>query len=193
MDNSEWSGDQLRNRVHAAADHPLKALILYQDVPTREWAFGLWERVASNLEEEEGLQVRSWRISELAEPEALTEASSEAAVADVIVVATRDEGEVPAELAAWGEGWLLHRAKRPGSLVALIGVAEEGEMSGGETRGYLAGIAKAAGLDHMVRVRRFGVVTESSFDTEQLLQRHRATTRIMGDILGREYRPRPRF
>lgn len=192
MTNPEWIERQEREKLNAPTEPALETVILYQDAMTREWALDLWGRVSANLAEK-GPHVRCWRIGDLGREEVLSEAISTSAVADVIVVATREEAIIPVELANWTENWLPQRAGRPGSLVALIGVEEGTQFGGGKLRDFLASAANSAQLEFMVRLRQYGAIVESSFDTEQLSERHRATTRVMGDILGRVYRPRPRF
>jgi hypothetical protein len=137
---SEWSVPR------AEAEYALKVTMLYQDITTQEWAKAMWSQVM-RLAGQESLRVASWKIGELSWPGMLLAAVQSAAQADVVVVAVSAAEELPLELHAWFDVWLLRRVRRRGALVALINAAEGPGHQASRALDYFRAVARKGGLD----------------------------------------------
>jgi hypothetical protein len=134
-------------------DEPaLNITIVYEDPTAREWATEMWGWV-TQMAGEEHISVSSWSIDSLARPEMFAEAVSSAARADVIVVAVSAAEKLPIDLCVWIAAWVPRRARRAGSLAALIRLPQEPDYQAFSTRDFLRLVALKAGLAFLPRER----------------------------------------
>jgi hypothetical protein len=77
-----------------------------------------------------------------------------AAKADVLVVSIRDAGELPVDLYVWIDAWMPRRTRRPGAMVALIGVPPQPDPQSGRAHKYLEAVSRRVGLDFLPRERK---------------------------------------
>jgi hypothetical protein len=131
----------------------LSVATVYQDPLTRQWAAELWDRVGQ-LIDDQGVRCQSWKISELADHGVFLDSVKMAAEADVLIVSVRDAGELPMGLYVWMDALLPSRARRPGALVALIGVPPQPDAQSGKAHQYLESVARKAGLDYLPHERK---------------------------------------
>ena len=131
----------------------LRVATVYEDPLTRYWAAELWDRVG-RLVGEGDICHQSWLINNLTAARTFTDAVEAAAKADVLIVAVRDAGELPAKLCAWIDAWVPQRFGRPGALVAVIGVPSEPDNQYGLVHQYLDSVTRKAGLDFLPRERK---------------------------------------
>jgi hypothetical protein len=139
----------------------LNVSVIYQDASTRRWARELWSRVGQ-LTGNGGICRKSWRISQLGQPAVFCEAVRAAAKADVLLIAMRDTEEVPGILHLWAEAWLPRRARRPGALVALIGVPPQPNAQTSYAHRFLELVARKGGLDYLPRERKLADASVAS-------------------------------
>jgi hypothetical protein len=118
----------------------IKAVIVYEDLETREWAQQAHDRVAG-LAGEHPVRTTWWKLNNLFEPGVLAGAVSTAMRAEIIVVAVRSEEGLPLPFYTWVNHWLPHRPHRGGILAALIGRAESGGLRSGRVGAYLKSVA----------------------------------------------------
>ena len=143
-------------RAATAPDETESALnvaTVYQDALTRYWATELWDRVGP-LIGKGGVCTQSWKISDLTQALAFSNAVHAASEADVLVIAVRDAGALPLFLHVWIDAWMPRRSGLSGALVALIGVSAQPNTQSGHAYQYLQAVARRAGLDFLPRERK---------------------------------------
>jgi len=79
-------------------------------------------------------------------PQRRAAAARDAAKADMVIVATREEEELPASMQEWIDEWSANRATDEGALVAILNRGER-NGSGGRVRDQLASVARQAYMD----------------------------------------------
>lgn len=128
--------------------HPkatLKAVIVYEDLETREWAQEAHDRVA-RLAGDHLVRATWWKLNNLFEPGVLAAAVSTAMRAEVIVIAVRSEEGLPLPFYAWVNNWLPHRPRQGGILAALIGAGARPAARSGRVGAYLKTVAEQGHL-----------------------------------------------
>ena len=73
-------------------------------------------------------------------------AAREAAKADMVIVATREDEELPASMQEWMNEWSAHRSTDEGALVAILNRTER-TSTGNGVRAHLANVARQAHMD----------------------------------------------
>jgi hypothetical protein len=130
----------------------LRVAMIYQDALTRDWASELWERV-DQLMADGAIHCEAWNVSELAQDSQFACAVNAAARAEVVVIAVRDNGELPLFLHVWIDAWMPRRMVHEGALVAIIGVPGRPDSRVGRAHHYLEAVARRAGLDYLPQER----------------------------------------
>ncbi|KAB2660674.1 MAG: hypothetical protein DVB31_13635 [Verrucomicrobia bacterium] len=87
-----------------------------------------------------------WKFDIIGMPHMLELAVMDAVVADCVVIATGADGELPAAITDWIDGWVRERNGNPAMLMALIGSDEAVEPSAPVIAPYLGAIAARAGM-----------------------------------------------
>jgi hypothetical protein len=87
-----------------------------------------------------------WKFDALAMPSLREMAANDAAMADVIVIATRGEEDLPADVKAWSELW-LGRQSSAFALVALFTEPDQHAERVKTTQSYLGWIAARGGME----------------------------------------------
>ena len=126
----------------------LKAVIVYEDLETREWAQEAHDRLA-RLAGDHPVRATWWKLNNLFEPGVLAAAVSTAMRAEVIIVAVRSEEGLPLPFYAWVNNWLPHRPRQGGMLAALIGSASGCGAGSSRVGAYLKSVADEGNL-HLV-------------------------------------------
>jgi hypothetical protein len=106
------------------------------------------------LEDRYCLELRLWRFDLLRIPELKGAAATDAARADMILIATRGAGELPAEVKAWIEVWLAQKGEVQHdkcALAALFDVPRDKvEAASLAQFAYLQHVARKGSLDFFV-------------------------------------------
>ena len=89
-----------------------------------------------------------WPFSTLRMRELQEIAAEEAAVADLVIVASHQADSLPEEVKGWIERWLQHKAPRPAVLLALLDPVYQGAEN--PLREYLRGVARRGGMEFMM-------------------------------------------
>ena len=128
----------------------LSLAVVYGDSLSLEWASQVCHRAvyAANLDT---IQFTCWQSQALANPSLRRRAVQSASLADMIVVALKEHGEVPPELRVWTEEWLPQRRQNWGALVALVGHPEPTPPAPSPIAAYLRTIAARANLDYFTQ------------------------------------------
>ena len=136
----------------AEAKYVLNVVVVYEDSLTRQWAMGVYERVAK-VAGHEGVQTTWWQISDLCEPGVLAGAVSTTLRADVVVVAIRAVDGLPLPFYVWVKEWLPHRIPSTGALVALLPAPGKSDSRLGRVGQYLREVAAQGRMDFLSEER----------------------------------------
>jgi hypothetical protein len=143
--NRGASGDDFAPDA-AATPCVMNVALVYEDGATRQWAMNMCGRL-TQLAGSNAVQTRSWRLDELTEPQAFTEAVDTANVADVILVSVYAASQLPGGLHSWIDAWLPRRRPGAGTLVALISTLDHPQFRSSLLHDYLRTVARNGHLD----------------------------------------------
>jgi hypothetical protein len=132
---------------------------IFQDEETRQWAKEAYRKIVK-LAGAEGLRPSWWRIEDLSVPGILAGAVSTAVRADIIVVATREEG-LPLPFYVWVNMWWPHKSHTSGGLLALIGTNGAVLSRGGRVGKYLREVSQQARLEFFLLERPLTPATKT--------------------------------
>ncbi len=128
---------------------PFRVVIVYEDFTAAQQAKAAYDFLTANLTHEWQVTRQTWKFELLRLPELCALAAEDAALADVIIVACRGEGELPAPVRAWVEKWLGYRADNV-ALIALLDCPPEQAKGPEATQDYLERVARQADLEFFV-------------------------------------------
>ena len=89
----------------------LHAVMAYEDFITGERAREAWAHLLHSLKAKYSPGLRMWNFNVLRITELRNIAATDAAEADMILIATRGAGELPREVKAWIDGWLAQQTE----------------------------------------------------------------------------------
>lgn len=124
---------------------PFNVVIAYEDFETGKQAKKTYDFLIENLGRECQFINQMWKFDVLSIPKLREIALKDAATADIVIVSCHD-GELPAQVKSWIDGWLAEGV-RPLALVALIDQPTEDNAQSFATRAYLAEIAKRGQME----------------------------------------------
>jgi hypothetical protein len=120
---------------------------VYEDFQTARQAKQAYEFLVENLRHEWRLTSQAWKFDLLCLPELRRLAAEDAALAQVVIVSCRSNGELPAHVRAWIKLWLAYK----GDNVALIALVDrclaQAVHAGDTTQAYLERVAQRARLE----------------------------------------------
>ena len=177
------------DKVETALPQPANVLnvaVVYQDAPTRKWAAQVCDLV-SRLIGKEAMHSTWWAISHLNDPEMLADSVRTAMEADVIVVSIYDAKELPANLRSWIEAWLPRRRLPTGSLMALIGLAEQPGAQDYRVQDHLRAIARKGHLDFLLRERVLPAASHGFLYVETTGEQANTTTPVLQEALNQDH------
>jgi hypothetical protein len=123
------------------ADHDsIKIVIAYDSIETAQRAEAVYERLAKRLGANFDFEQRLWRFDVLEEETFRAEAARDAANADILIVATREDTKLPCGVEDWLES-SLQQHRGTAALVALL------EHPSAPVQPYLEDIARRGGMD----------------------------------------------
>lgn len=117
---------------------------VYEDFETGQNARKTYDFLAEHLGNEFRLNNQMWKFDVLAMPKLKEMAASDAAAADIILVAMRGTNDLPTEVREWMKLWLAH-GTRAIAMVALFEVSNQ--PVGDLIRDYLADVARRADVE----------------------------------------------
>ena len=123
----------------------LTVVAVYEDVATGTRVEDFCRGLVRDLGNRCDLSRQMWLVSELRLTKLRAIAATEAAAADMIVIAVHHAEALPDEVRSWLTLWHATRRTRPAVLVALFDPLFSGSSSGIQT--YLKETAKAARAD----------------------------------------------
>src|SRR5262245_24286755 len=138
---------------------PVNLVMVYEDEVTREWARGVYERVA-RLAGKNGVRPTWWRLNNLTEPGVLAAAVSTGMRADVVVVASAATEGLPLPFYVWVKQWMSHRLQPGGTLVAMLGKPTLKNAESGRVGDYLRNVANQARMSFVLAQTETVAVTD---------------------------------
>ena len=129
---------------------PLRVMIAYDDHVAYRRALRLLANTLAEDSDGAALQPSVWRFDELALGPFGTRARRDASEAEIFVISTSNEDELPAETDAWLDECFALRRNRATAVVALPSPAAGSRQTAGAFRARVFGAAKRAGLDFIL-------------------------------------------
>lgn len=126
-----------------------QVVVAYEDLETARHAQKSYEPILQHLEEPEEPSYSLWKFNLLQNAKLRTLAAMEAGAANVIIVSTHGDQELPAEVTDWLEQCLSHRRGRPGHLVALFDRMYENFAERSSICHFLRQAAGRAGMEFL--------------------------------------------
>jgi hypothetical protein len=120
----------------------LNVVIAYEDLETGKRAMKTYEYLVKQLGEQCLFANQMWKFDVLAVPKLRDIAAKDAAAAEIVIVSAHEGRELPAEVKAWIEQWLICKTEAS----ALVGLFD-GESTDGPARAYLAEVARRAKIE----------------------------------------------
>jgi hypothetical protein len=111
----------LEDSKASESDKPVfRVLMAYEDVATGGWAEKAYSQLMDHLAADFSVRHSRWRFDQFQSPAERARAVGEAAEANIIILATRQQDTLPAEARQWIEEWLDEKVLLPQALVALF-------------------------------------------------------------------------
>jgi hypothetical protein len=157
-----------------------KILIAYETFSSGVRAREMSERLAARLQSEFEMSSDIWKFELLNHPQLREQAATEAAEADMVIMAARRAADLPAHIRDWIESWLPQR--KEGSAAALVALLDEPEEeeSRAETPPLGAYLRRVAEEGHMDFFCQVGGGREQDFDDTVETIHRRAERRAGG-------------
>jgi hypothetical protein len=130
----------------------VKVVIAYDNLQTAKRAEAIYERLAERLGESFDFEQHLWRFDVLEEERFRAEAAQDAAAADILIVATMNDAQLPAAVQSWLEA-SLQQHRGVSALVALL------QHQSAPVQPYLEDVARRGGMD-------FFAQSEEAHETE---------------------------
>jgi hypothetical protein len=156
-------------------------VIAYEDFAAGRHAQLTCDILARNLERELTLDSQMWKFDVLGNPQLREMATRDAAEADLIMIATRGEGDLPREVKVWIDDW----TGRLCNAMALVKLTDRNRGCGPDDdmiRAYLESVARRTGMDFFAQPdERPEKADEFSF--QQISLRANPTSTLMAGFL----------
>lgn len=160
-------------------ERTLSVVMAYEETSTAERAKEAWDRLVCTLKGHYGPGLPLWKFEALRIPELRDVATTDAARADLILIATRGDGELRAEVKAWVEAWVAQKreAQDRQSTLGVLFDAPPDKVGGSALAqfAYLQRAARRGNMDFLVST--FEQPREATgFSRLKIVQQPRATT-----------------
>jgi hypothetical protein len=156
-------------------------VIAYEDFATGRHAQETFDFLARNLEPELILDSQMWKFDVLGNAKLREMATRDAAEADLIMISTHGEGDLPPEVKGWVDEWI----GRLCSAMALVKLTDRhlgGHPQDDVIRAYLQTVAHRAGMDFFAQPDEWPDRHED-FSLQQISERAHATSTLMARFL----------
>ena len=124
----------------------LNVVIAFEDVSAGKHAQRFYEYLSERLGNEFEFTRYQWNFSLLKDANVREVAARDAATADIIIVATHGDHDLPDHFKSWIQLWLGKNAN-PMALVALFDRPNSCEITRALTRSYLNDVARVGGME----------------------------------------------
>ena len=122
--------------------------MLYEDNSSRDAAISLCDSLGRTFTSELDFEFTWCRFKYFSDPAVASEAAEAAMRADLIIVSVQRAQDLPLEVKAWFEQWLLKREPTDGALVLLQASADMRSSTTSQCS-YLYLLAERANLDYL--------------------------------------------
>ena len=156
-------------------------VIAYEDFAAGLHAQETCDFLARNLERELTLDSQMWKFDVLGNPKLREMATRDAAEADLIMISTHGDGDLPQEVKDWIDEWTGQLS----SAIALVKLTDRNPCCHPDDdviRSYLQSVAQRAGMDFFAQPDDWPDRGED-FSLEQISQRTHATSTLMAGFL----------
>jgi hypothetical protein len=130
----------------AARARNFKVVVAFDDNATSSPALKTCEYVIQQLGNDVNVRRKIVDFKNARTPQSRAAAARDAAKADMVIVATREDEELPASMQEWVNEWSANRSTDEGALVAIFNKTERASTRGG-VRAQLANVARQAHMD----------------------------------------------
>lgn len=130
-----------------AAPEKCGVMVLYEEMPSRDIALRVCDRLSHNFEGDLEFEFTWWGLRYLSDPQVSSEASRFAMDADLIMVAVHRTALLPMEVLTWLERSLLGRRSSGGALAILQTGPNDGPLPWQHP--YLLSLAQRSQLDYI--------------------------------------------
>jgi hypothetical protein len=173
--------DAVSETTDAEACATLNVVIAYDDVPASQHAMHILADVAANFGDKLELRPQLWRFQFLEDPDWRTLAAKDVLNANMLIISTSSENELPAAVRSWFSSCLTQRRGANLAVVALLGTADKMDEPYSPRFQLVQRAVREASFDFFAPVPH----PEDSLDASIASIRHRAetVTPILEDIL----------
>jgi len=162
-------------------------LVIYQDDQARQEVVKFCDDLIERFWAEHEFEVNWWSFDLLQEARLARDASARATDANVIIFATRPDGEIAPHVREWVETWVTARGDREGALVGLLDSGDALMGYRAQHFVYLRNVAHRAGMDYLTQVpRALSGVPDS---IESYTERADRVTSVLDEILHHKATP----
>jgi hypothetical protein len=128
------------------ANPTFNVLIAYEDFETGKHARKTYDFLVGNLGQGCQFTNQMWKFDVLSIPRLRDLAARDAVLADIVIISSHGEDELPGGVRAWLESWLAQKGN-PIALVALFDCPHEESPKTRRIRTYLADAAGKGGIE----------------------------------------------
>jgi hypothetical protein len=172
------------NDIKTGSKTSWSVVVVYEDATAREEAVRFCDHLMRRFWSRYEFLVGWWSFGVLQLPqEASKEAAEKAREADVIVVATRPESEIPPGIRDWIETWSTQRGDREGALVGLMDPGGGASGAAAEKYVYLRSVAHRGAMDYLTEVPQSLSWRAVPDSLDSFNERADRVTSVLDDIL----------
>ena len=125
-------------------------VIAYEDFTAGRRAIDACKLLVAQLGNEVRFRSSMWKFDVLEVAKLNRMATHDAVEADMIIVATAQNGELPGAVKVWVESWVPEKRGQTAALLALMDFSDVSELDGANlARDYLQNAAAEAGIDFL--------------------------------------------
>jgi hypothetical protein len=143
--NSEY---EARSEAKAA----WSVVVVYEDTAAREQAVDFCDQLVKRFWARFEFEVSWWSFSLLQKDPVAMEAAEKAAQADLVILSSLRQEDLPVPVKGWIESWLSRRGDREGILAGLMGPGVVGSGLEAPKHLYLRQVAHRGAMDYLTQV-----------------------------------------
>jgi len=142
--------DEYEARSEAKAAWSVVAV--YEDTAAREQAVDFCDQLVKRFWARFEFEVSWWSFSLLQKEHVAMEAAEKAARADLVILSSLRQEDLPVPVKGWIESWLSRRGDREGILAGLMGPGAVGSGLEAPRHLYLRQVAHRGAMDYLTQV-----------------------------------------
>jgi hypothetical protein len=168
--------------AHWDPKYPFDLVVAYEDTPTRNRAFQLYDHIAQQLLGDYDFQCSWWKFDHLHDPAVCEQAADAAANANMVILSLRGDKDLPPVFKAWLQGWASRRDNHKSALVMLCGGSEQSDGAR-RLQAYLHQVARQAKMDFFANTFELPKIDPPLYSLEALQRRAETVTPLLEEIL----------